>query len=115
MKTEEHYDEIARCNRCGFCQVACPIFRATGHEAGVARGRVALLRALLEKRIGWDRRAGGRLRQEGAAFESRPSAGAAADLRPGLPPRRRDCRSVSRTGVSRERDYSSVWRGRRAT
>ncbi len=54
MGIEQQYDEIARCNRCGFCQVACPIFRATGHEAGVARGRVALLRALIEGRIDWD-------------------------------------------------------------
>jgi len=54
MGIEEHYDEIARCNRCGFCQAACPVFRATGHESGVARGRVALLRALVDKRIEWD-------------------------------------------------------------
>jgi glycolate oxidase iron-sulfur subunit len=54
MRIEEHYDQIARCNHCGFCQVACPIFRATGHEAGVARGRIALLRGLIEKRSGWD-------------------------------------------------------------
>lgn len=54
MTVEERYEEISRCNRCGFCQVACPIFRSTGHEAGVARGRVALLRALIEKRIEWD-------------------------------------------------------------
>lgn len=53
MSIEQRYDEIARCNRCGFCQVACPIFRATGHEAGVARGRVALVRALVEKRLEW--------------------------------------------------------------
>lgn len=49
----EHYDELVRCNRCGFCQVSCPIFRATGHEAGVARGRLALLRALVEGRVEW--------------------------------------------------------------
>jgi glycolate oxidase iron-sulfur subunit len=55
MEIQKHYDEIARCNRCGFCQVACPIFRATGHEAGVARGRIALLRALIEGRLEWDR------------------------------------------------------------
>jgi len=55
MALEDHYDEIARCNRCGFCQVACPVFRATGHEGGVARGRIALLRALVEGRIGWDK------------------------------------------------------------
>lgn len=54
MSIERQYDEISRCNRCGFCQVACPIFRATGHEAGVARGRVALLRALIEKRLDWN-------------------------------------------------------------
>jgi glycolate oxidase iron-sulfur subunit len=54
MDIAQHYDEIARCNRCGFCQVACPIFRATGQEAGVARGRIALLRGLIEKRIAWD-------------------------------------------------------------
>ncbi len=55
MEIEKQYDEIARCNRCGFCQVACPIFRSTGHEGGVARGRIALLRALVEKRLPWDR------------------------------------------------------------
>jgi glycolate oxidase iron-sulfur subunit len=49
------YDEIARCNKCGFCQVACPVFRATGRETGVARGRLALLRALLESRIPWSK------------------------------------------------------------
>ncbi len=54
MDIEKRYDEIAHCNRCGFCQVACPVFRATGHEAGVARGRIALLRGLIEKRIPWD-------------------------------------------------------------
>ena len=55
MDISDHYDAIARCNRCGFCQVSCPIYRATGHEAGVARGRLALLRALIEDRISWSR------------------------------------------------------------
>jgi len=50
----KYYDEIAHCNRCGFCQVACPIFRSTGHEAGVARGRLALLRAIIEGRLEWN-------------------------------------------------------------
>ena len=53
MDIRELYDDIARCNRCGFCQTACPIFRATGHEAGVARGRLALLRAIIEGRVEW--------------------------------------------------------------
>lgn len=48
------YDAIAKCNKCGFCHVACPIFRATGHESGVARGRLAMLRGIIEKRVEWD-------------------------------------------------------------
>ncbi|MEW6749863.1 MAG: (Fe-S)-binding protein [Candidatus Latescibacterota bacterium] len=53
MSTALRYDLVARCNRCGFCQTACPVFRATGREAGVARGRIALLRALIEGRLEW--------------------------------------------------------------
>jgi len=55
MEPGDLYEELVRCNRCGFCQVACPIFRSTGHEAGVARGRIALLRALVEGRTEWSR------------------------------------------------------------
>jgi len=53
MSIAQYYDEIAHCNKCGFCQVACPIFRSTGHESGVARGRLALLRAIIEGRLDW--------------------------------------------------------------
>jgi glycolate oxidase iron-sulfur subunit len=53
MDISEYYDEISHCNRCGFCQTACPIFRSTGHESGVARGRLALLRAIIEGRLKW--------------------------------------------------------------
>ena len=53
MGISEYYDEIAHCNKCGFCQVACPVFRTTGHESGVARGRLALLRAIIEDRLDW--------------------------------------------------------------
>ena len=53
MNVSERYDDIARCNGCGFCQTACPIFRSTGYEGGVARGRLALLRAVIEGRLEW--------------------------------------------------------------
>ena len=61
MEISEHYDEISHCNRCGFCQVACPIFRSTGHEDGVARGRLALLRAIIEGRLEWNQEVEGPL------------------------------------------------------
>ncbi|MBI5119065.1 (Fe-S)-binding protein [Candidatus Poribacteria bacterium] len=40
-------DEIMRCGRCGFCQSVCPVYRVTGHESGVARGRTMCARELV--------------------------------------------------------------------
>lgn len=42
---------VMTCSKCGFCQPVCPIFRATGREAYVARGKVALYRNMLEDRL----------------------------------------------------------------
>ncbi|MCF8093656.1 MAG: (Fe-S)-binding protein [Desulfotignum sp.] len=55
MDITADYDAISQCNRCGFCQVACPVFRSTGQESGVARGRLALLRGIIEERVPWGR------------------------------------------------------------
>ena len=44
------YDHVVTCGKCGFCQPVCPIFRATGREANVARGKVALYRNMVENR-----------------------------------------------------------------
>ena len=41
------YDTIAQCNRCGFCQAGCPVFRVTGQEHSLARGRQAIARGLI--------------------------------------------------------------------
>jgi len=38
-------DELDKCNRCGFCQTRCPVYRITGREASVARGHLQMLRA----------------------------------------------------------------------
>jgi glycolate oxidase iron-sulfur subunit len=47
--------EIAKCNRCGFCQAACPVYRITGREAATARGHNAHLTAVVEGAIALDR------------------------------------------------------------
>mgnify|MGYP005845990155 FL=1 len=39
-------EQLAICNRCGLCQAVCPLFAATGREADVARGKLALLHGL---------------------------------------------------------------------
>jgi glycolate oxidase iron-sulfur subunit len=41
------HDEIAKCNRCGFCQAGCPVFRVTGQEHSLSRGRLAVARGLM--------------------------------------------------------------------
>ena len=39
-------DAMDTCNRCGMCQAVCPLFRETGREGDVARGKIALLNGL---------------------------------------------------------------------
>ncbi|MDR1486847.1 MAG: 4Fe-4S dicluster domain-containing protein, partial [Deltaproteobacteria bacterium] len=46
-----YYQEINRCNRCGFCQSVCPTYLETHDEAQLARGRIYLMRMLLEGRF----------------------------------------------------------------
>ena len=41
------HDLIAKCNRCGFCQAGCPVFRVTGEEHSLSRGRLAVARGLM--------------------------------------------------------------------
>ena len=41
------HDLIAKCNRCGFCQAGCPVYRVTGEEHSLARGRMAVARGLM--------------------------------------------------------------------
>jgi len=48
---ERLHAHVVTCSKCGFCQPACPIFRATGREANVARGKVALYRNIIEDRL----------------------------------------------------------------
>ncbi len=39
-------DQLVVCMRCGTCQAVCPLYRQTGLEADVARGKLALLEGL---------------------------------------------------------------------
>jgi glycolate oxidase iron-sulfur subunit len=48
QELEPLYDEVVACGRCGFCQPTCPLFRATGRENHVARGKNVLFRNLVE-------------------------------------------------------------------
>jgi len=41
-------EALYRCNKCGFCQATCPFYQATREEWTVARGRLRLMRAVLQ-------------------------------------------------------------------
>jgi len=47
------YDEVAKCNRCGFCLAVCPVYTVKGREWATPRGKNALVRAVIEGKIDW--------------------------------------------------------------
>ncbi len=47
------YDEVAKCNNCGFCLPNCPIYLVEGKESSAPRGRNAITRAVIEGRLEW--------------------------------------------------------------
>ena len=49
LKTLSDYkDEIHRCSKCGICQSACPVYKATGNECSVSRGLFIMLNGVLK-------------------------------------------------------------------
>jgi heterodisulfide reductase subunit D len=51
QKLKEYEKEMLRCNRCGYCQAACPIYDVLRREPVTARGRIQLLRAVVEGQL----------------------------------------------------------------
>ena len=44
-------DALWKCNKCGACTAMCPLYQQTVQEGMVARGKLALLEAVVEKRL----------------------------------------------------------------
>ena len=43
--------ELERCSRCGSCMAVCPVYRETGEEGMVARGKLSLMEAHQEEEL----------------------------------------------------------------
>lgn len=53
MQTEENFlgeyrEQVLKCSKCGFCQAACPVFSATLRPAYNTRGKMLILKAILD-------------------------------------------------------------------
>ncbi|MBW2027978.1 MAG: (Fe-S)-binding protein [Deltaproteobacteria bacterium] len=45
------YDEVVKCNKCGFCLPSCPVYLVEKKESAAPRGRNAITRAVIEGRL----------------------------------------------------------------
>lgn len=47
-KLEDFKDEINKCSKCGLCQAVCPIYKLTGNDCAVSRGKFVMLNGVLK-------------------------------------------------------------------
>jgi Fe-S oxidoreductase len=48
---KKYRDQVLRCSSCGFCRAVCPVFGATLRSSFNARGKMLLLKEVMDKRI----------------------------------------------------------------
>lgn len=56
QEIEDYRQQLRECVKCGTCRAHCPVFKQVQSEAVVARGKLSLAEALLDKKIDLDRR-----------------------------------------------------------
>ena len=51
---KKYRDQVLRCSSCGFCRAVCPVFGSTLRPAYNARGKMLLLKEVMDKKIDLD-------------------------------------------------------------
>ncbi len=47
-KLEDFSDDINKCSKCGLCQSVCPVYKETGNDCAVSRGKFVMLDGVLK-------------------------------------------------------------------
>ena len=47
-KLEDFAEDINKCSKCGICQVVCPVYKETGNDCAVSRGKFVMLDGVLK-------------------------------------------------------------------
>ena len=47
-KLVDYKKDIAKCSKCGLCQSVCPVFKETGNECAVSKGKFVMLDGVLK-------------------------------------------------------------------
>src|SRR5574344_616378 len=54
-KFQEFEEEIYKCSKCGLCQSVCPVYKVTGNDCAVSRGKFIMLNGVLKKDLKLDK------------------------------------------------------------
>src|SRR5574344_3042323 len=46
-KFQEFKEDIYKCSKCGLCQSVCPLYKITGNDCAVSRGKFIMLKGVL--------------------------------------------------------------------
>lgn len=47
-KLEDFKEDINKCSKCGLCQSVCPVYKITGNDCAVSRGKFVMLDGVLK-------------------------------------------------------------------
>lgn len=47
QKLDSFNDDINKCSKCGLCQSVCPVYKVTGNDCAVSRGKFIMLKGIL--------------------------------------------------------------------